>query len=372
MMVDLMKPTLNDVIAWTNITIDKTDPLNPVINSTASGWATTLNWLTDVTLTTPTSWQALTYNWTTWVNTTPAAWWDMLKSENLSWLADYATARTNLWVYSTTEVNTALDLKQNLSLTNLTSTDLNTIVTNWKYCAQSSCTNMPEVWVKTKLIVNVDPSNTDLVMQEAIPTTTLISYIRTSTNWWTTWTAWTRIKATDETKVSKTWDETIAWIKTFSSSPIIPTPTTDMQPATKKYVDDNAWWGGWVTPFRITIPWEIIADTANYQWLFFYNNSWATRTISDVDIAVGKARAWTWRACAVNLYKSSWTRADWINTNAVKLFTTAIDLWTWYTSLNNVPNTTTVESGKWLSLRITSSAWATNKASNLQVVITYS
>lgn len=35
-------------------------------------------------------------------------------------------------------------------------------------------------------------------------------------------------------------DQTVAGVKTFSSSPIVPTPTTDMQVATKKYVDDNA------------------------------------------------------------------------------------------------------------------------------------
>ena len=40
-----------------------------------------------------------------------------------------------------------------------------------------------------------------------------------------------------DTKVSKTGDETVAGIKTFSSSPIVPTPTTDYQAATKKYAD---------------------------------------------------------------------------------------------------------------------------------------
>ncbi|MDP4160933.1 MAG: right-handed parallel beta-helix repeat-containing protein [Bacillota bacterium] len=39
--------------------------------------------------------------------------------------------------------------------------------------------------------------------------------------------------------VKKTSDQTIAGVKTFSSSPIVPTPTTDMQASTKKYVDDN-------------------------------------------------------------------------------------------------------------------------------------
>lgn len=40
--------------------------------------------------------------------------------------------------------------------------------------------------------------------------------------------------------VMKTENENISGIKTFTSSPIIPTPTTNMQAATKKYVDDNA------------------------------------------------------------------------------------------------------------------------------------
>lgn len=39
-------------------------------------------------------------------------------------------------------------------------------------------------------------------------------------------------------KVSNTGNETIAGIKTFTSSPVVPTPTTDFQVPTKKYVDD--------------------------------------------------------------------------------------------------------------------------------------
>jgi hypothetical protein len=34
--------------------------------------------------------------------------------------------------------------------------------------------------------------------------------------------------------------QTITGVKTFSSSPIVPTPTTDFQPATKEYVDNNS------------------------------------------------------------------------------------------------------------------------------------
>lgn len=40
-------------------------------------------------------------------------------------------------------------------------------------------------------------------------------------------------------KVSKTGNETVAGIKTFSSSPIVPTPTANTQAANKKYVDST-------------------------------------------------------------------------------------------------------------------------------------
>lgn len=45
--------------------------------------------------------------------------------------------------------------------------------------------------------------------------------------------------ASINTKVTKTGNESIAGIKTFSSSPIVPAPTTDLQAATKRYVDDR-------------------------------------------------------------------------------------------------------------------------------------
>jgi hypothetical protein len=48
------------------------------------------------------------------------------------------------------------------------------------------------------------------------------------------------LKANDNVVVKLTGNQTVEGVKTFSSSPIVPTPTTDMQAATKKYVDDNA------------------------------------------------------------------------------------------------------------------------------------
>ena len=47
-------------------------------------------------------------------------------------------------------------------------------------------------------------------------------------------------KADDNAVVKLTGAQSVAGVKTFSDSPIVPTPTTDYQVATKKYVDDNA------------------------------------------------------------------------------------------------------------------------------------
>jgi len=47
------------------------------------------------------------------------------------------------------------------------------------------------------------------------------------------------VDSVDGTAVHKTGNETIEGVKTFQSSPIIPTPDADMEAATKKYVDDR-------------------------------------------------------------------------------------------------------------------------------------
>ncbi len=52
-------------------------------------------------------------DWVSWWNSLSYAfsstWWDMLKSENLSWLTDYSTARTNLWLNTTQNQNDSTD-----------------------------------------------------------------------------------------------------------------------------------------------------------------------------------------------------------------------------------------------------------------------
>jgi len=150
--------------------------------------------------------------------------------------------------------------KQELALTSLVWVNLNTIITNWKYCASATCTNIPESWVKTRLIVNVDPTNSNLAMQEALTTTTLISYVRTTANGGSTWTAWTMI-----------------------------------------------WWSGWSSAIKriLTVWWTIWATGTNV---------WPNLVI-DWTYTISQVNMWYWTAW-------NWTLTVDINKNGTTLFAT--------------------------------------------------
>jgi len=79
----------------------------------------------------------------------------------------------------------------------------------------------------------LDLTVTDIVAGQSV-------YVVNELARWTDIETWAATVVTDvNNSVLKTGNQTIAGIKTFSSSPIVPTPTTDMQASTKKYVDDN-------------------------------------------------------------------------------------------------------------------------------------
>lgn len=284
--------------------------------------------------------------WVTWSSAIKFVWedwtwvWDMLKSvyDPAWWEKQVAFAE----------------------LTNLASTNLNTITDNGFYCANSTCTNLPENWVKTRLRVNQDPSNSDLAMQEALTTTTLVSYVRTTANGWTTWTSWARIKATDETKANKTnvleLDNTTAF-----------TPDNDYEPATKKYVDDKeavaqnltkswliAWedmsalqvyrrWANWNNYLQEQLD-KTLGDTIWYNTTTVYEKWQAIYHTWKLDwIILALAKIWTWWNLVWNLEVFSnatfttllWTSNETITSST--LTTTLTDttftfnwvIWTW-------------------------------------------
>ena len=246
---------LEDIIAGTNVTIDKTDPLNPIINATG---------------------------WGTWG-------WDMLSTNNLSDVADIATSRDNLWVYSETETDALLNAKQDV-LAEWAFVDWDKTKLDW--IAENATVNEADVYLldranhtwtqemetisnawnlatlNTVWTTEIEDEAVTFWKIESIATNRILGR-NSSGNWDVeaitipTFKSMVSIDNVDNTsdedkpvstatqtaldnKVWTTWDETIAWIKTFSDSPIVPTPTTDSQAATKKYVDDNSWgWGGW-------------------------------------------------------------------------------------------------------------------------------
>ena len=69
------------------------------------------------------------------------------------------------------------------------------------------------------------------------------------------------VDTSDTTAVKLTGNQTIAGVKTFTSSPIVPTPTTDFQVVTKKYVDDRAQLGTNAYQGAYGISWDSATDT---------------------------------------------------------------------------------------------------------------
>lgn len=103
------------------------------------------------------------------------------------------------------------------------------------------------------------------------------------------------------------------------------------------------------------IPWEQVADASNSQGIWEADIDFDAYLLP-VNSAVRTAAAWAWAACAWNVYA-----------NTTNLFTTAQDMTTSSTYNERRPNTNTILAGNTVSVRVTSSAWATNKASDLQV-----
>lgn len=73
----------------------------------------------------------------------------------------------------------------------------------------------------------------------------------------------------ENSAVLKTGDQTIAWVKTFSSSPIVPTPTTDTQATSKGYVDWLVWRKANVVLQTFTFNDIALSDVTVPHWLWY-------------------------------------------------------------------------------------------------------
>ena len=117
-----------------------------------------------------------------------------------------------------------------------------------------------------------------------------------------------------------------------------------------------------ITPYRkaedyrhlISVPGEVVADASNPQGVWLQNLKFDAYLLP-VNSSVLTAAAGAGAACAWNVY------AD-----ATNLFTSAQDMTTSATFDEKRPNTNTISATDNVTLRLTSSAGATNKASNFQ------
>ena len=125
--------------------------------------------------------------------------------------------------------------------------------------------------------------------------------------------------------------------------------------------------GGGAKEIRIRIPGSLVADANNHQGLWWYNNTGSSITLSNVSFSIASTPG---TSVSFNVYKSSGTASNGIDTSAVNLFTSAVTISTGsYVSATNVPNTTTVESGRFVSLRVT--AVSGTAPIDLEAIISY-
>lgn len=288
-----------------------------------------------------------------------------LRSNNLSDLSNASTARTNLWLSTKSNFNTACtDWDFVFSWDNATSLNMSTAKVLWRSTASSGAVEEISIWTGLSLSWG--------------------TLSNTSTGWLTrdVWYSltWTFATATTFTTTESSSAEAtrLAWLAeralfTCTNSGgstrrigYIKSATTSTTTVTYTVVTDSDL-ASWDIAFKIapqrmvedykhliSIPWEQIADTSNPQWTWLLNIK-RDAYLLPVNTAVRTAAAGSGAALAYNVYKGS-----------TNLFTTAPDMTTNTTLSDQRPNTNTITAGDNVSLRITSSAWATNKASDFQ------
>lgn len=295
---------LSDIIAGANITIDKTDPLNPIISSTWWGGG---------------------------------GWWDMLKSENLSWLANYTTARSNLWLWNvdnTSDINkpistatqTALDWKvdENTTITWATKTkityDSKWLVTAWADLIESDIPTLSQSKITnlTTDLGNKQPLATVLTNTTASYTTTIDTRLA-NTSWTNTWdnatntqyswlatskqdnlVSWTNIKTVNWASLLWSWNITISG---WSSS-------------IRRIL--TVWWTIWTT-------WTNVWPDLIIDWTYTISqvNMWYW-TVWNWTLTVDINKNWT-SICSTTKPSITWTNKYSINTWT--LTTTSLASW---------------------------------------------
>ena len=167
-------------------------------------WESVLNWTVDPT----TEWVDGDFyiNTTSWQIFWPKTWWVWGNWTNLQWQLQTVVWWSNISIDNTDPNNPIINFSLWTDENFVTDTEKTAIWTIWwKEDVSNKSTNITTDW----------SSNTKYPSVKAIYD-------------WATWLF-----------VQLTGNQTVDWVKTFSSSPVVPTPTTDMEATTKKYVDEG-------------------------------------------------------------------------------------------------------------------------------------
>lgn len=122
-------------------------------------------------------------------------------------------------------------------------------------------------------------------------------------------------KADDNEVVKLTSDQTVAGVKTFSSSPVVPAPTTDLQAATKKYVDDATSGAGYTDEQAQDAVGTILTDSSEID--LTYTDATPSITASIVAGSIDETKLDTSVNASLDLADSAVQPGDNISTDTI-------------------------------------------------------
>ncbi len=264
---------------------------------------------------------SVVYDDTTWITTINAIW-DVVKADNLSWLANYTTARTNLWLWNvdnttdankpiSTSVQTALDNKANQSTT-YTKTETNTLLDLKLDDSQKGVANwLAELWSDWKIPSAQLPSYVDDILEY------------TNLAWFPwTWESW-KIYVSLDTNITYRWSWTV-YIEISSSLALWETSSTAYR------------WDRWKTAYDHT---SLVNNphsvTKTQVWLWNVDNTSdvskpiSTLTQTALDWKVDENANITWATKTKITYDSKWLVTAWSDLVEADIPNLSISKTTW-------------------------------------------
>lgn len=161
-----------------------------------------------------------------------------------------------------------------------------------------------------------------------------ISAISITPSWWDiTWTLSDQTdlqnalnaKANDSDVVKLSWNQTVSWVKTFNSSPSVPTPTNNSDAATKKYVDDTS---------SSSAAWKVSDTAYASSW------NWVTGVAPSKNAVYDKISAMDTTIAGKQATLSAGTGISLTNNTVTNTWVTSVNWNTWAVTIDE-PNTKT-------------------------------